>query len=200
MFADKIMGRKKALTAAASFGFLAAGASVAIASGDAHHVDSGILLKDFMWRVFNFGITAGILIYFVSKPLKNALAGRREGIEAALKTSSEVAVAAEAKYAEYDAKLTAAESEIETIKASIKEEAEAEKLRIIAEAHEMAEKIKVEAKNTSDNEIAKARRELQQEAVTMAVKIAEDVLKKAMNKEDQSRLVDEYKLKVGELH
>lgn len=200
MFADKIVGRKKALTAAASFGFLAAGASVAIASGDAHHVDSGILLKDFLWRVFNFSITAGILIYFVSKPLKNALAGRREGIESALKASSEAASTAETKFAEYDAKLTAAESEIETIKASIKEEAEAEKLRIIAEAREMADKIKLEAKNTADNEIAKARRELQQEAVTMAVKIAEDVLKKAMTKEDQSRLIEEYKLKVGELH
>ncbi len=200
MFADKIVGRKKALTAAASFGFLAAGASVAIASGDAHHVDSGVLLKDFMWRVFNFGITAGILVYFVSKPLKNALAGRREGIEAALTASSDAAAAAETKYAEYDAKLTAAESEIETIKGSIKEEAEAEKLRIVAEAREMAEKIKQEAKKTSENEIAKARLELRQEAVTLAVQIAEDVLKKAVTKEDQSRLVEEYKLKVGELH
>jgi len=200
MFADKSMGLKKALTAAASFGFLAAGASVAIASGDAHHADSSVLLYDFLWRVFNFSIMVGVLVYFVTKPLKNALAARREGIEAALKASSDAAVAAEAKYSEYDTKLTTAESEIEGIKASIKEEAEAEKVRIITEAREMAEKIKQEAQKTSDNEIAKARLELQQEAVSMAVKIAEDVLKKAVNKEDQSRLVEEYKLKVGELH
>lgn len=200
MFIDKIVVSKKSLTVAASFGFLAAGASVAIASGDAHHVDSGILLKDFLWRVFNFGLTVGILVYFVSKPLKKALAGRREGIDQALKAASEAAEAAEAKYAEYDAKLTQAESEIESIRSSIKEEAESEKKRILAEAYEMAEKIKLEAQNTSDNEVAKARLTLQREAVTMAVNIAEDVLKKAVNKEDQSRLVEEYKLKVGELH
>lgn len=200
MFADKIVGNKKALIAVASFGLLAAGTSVAIASGDAHHVDSGILLKDFLWRAFNFSVTVGILVYFVSKPLKKALAGRREAIDQSLKTASKAASDAETKYAEYDAKLTQAESEIEAIRTSIKEEAESEKLRIIAEAHQVAEKIKLEAQKTSDNEVAKARLTLQREAVVMAVSIAEDVLKKSVNKEDQSRLVEEYKLKVGELH
>ncbi|MEA3464404.1 MAG: ATP synthase F0 subunit B [Thermodesulfobacteriota bacterium] len=200
MFTDKIVVSKKSLIVAVSFGFLAVGTSVAIASGDAHHVDSGILLKDFLWRAFNFSLTVAILVYFVSKPLKNALASRREGIEQALKSASETAGAAEAKYAEYDKKLTHAESEIESIRSSIKEEAELEKKRIIAEAHDMAEKIKSEAQKTSDNEVAQARLTLQREAVTMAVSIAEDMLKKVVNKEDQSRLVEEYKLKVGELH
>lgn len=200
MFADKFVGSKRTLTAAASFGLLVASAGVAFASSDAHHVDSGVLLKDFLYRVFNFSVTVGVLVYFVSKPLKNALAARREGIEQALKTSQETAEAADAKYAEYDAKLTQAESEIEGIQAGIKADAESEKSRLIAEAHEMADKIKAEAQKTADNEIAKARLTLQQEAVTMAVGIAEDILKKAVTKEDQARLVEEYKTKVGELH
>jgi len=200
MFADKILGNKKALTAAATLVLLGAGASLAFASGEAHHVEDGVLLKDFLYRVLNFGLMVGLLVYFVSKPLKNALKARRDGIEQDLKLSEDAATAAETKYAEYDVKLTQAETEIDAIKVAIKEEAEKEKKRIIAEAHEMAEKIKVDAEKTAANEIAKARLTLQQDAAAMAVKIAEDVLKKAVNKEDQSRLVEEYKLKVGELH
>jgi len=201
MFANTNKGRSKTLTAAATFGFIVAGATYAVASGDAHHsVEGGVLLKDFLWRLLNFSLTVAILVYFVSKPLKNAMASRREGIEQAIKASEDAAEAAQAKYAEYDNKLIQAESEIETIKGSIKEEAELEKERIVAEAKQMAEKIKLDAQKASDNEIAKARLTLQQEAVTMAVSIAEDVLKKAVTKEDQARLVEEYKLKVGELH
>ncbi|WP_321529992.1 ATP synthase F0 subunit B [uncultured Desulfuromonas sp.] len=181
-------------------GFVLAGAGIALASGDAHHVDSGALLKDFLWRVLDFCVMAAILVYFVAKPLKNALAARREGIEQALKASQEAAESAESKYAEYDSKLTQAESEIAGIQVAIREEAESEKQRIISEAKEMAEKIKAEAQKSADNEVAKARLTLQQEAVTMAVGIAEDILKKAVNKEDQARLVEEYKTKVGELH
>ncbi len=200
MFADKIKGRNKTLVAAATFGLLIAGAGYAMASGEAHQVDSGVLLKDFLWRVFNFGIMVAILVYFVSKPLKNALAARREGIAQSIKASEDAAQVAKEKYQEYDAKLTQAEAEIESIKVAIKEEAELEKQRIIAEAKQMAEKIKTDAQKASDNEIAKARLALQQDAAAIAVKIAEDVLKKAVTKEDQARLVDEYKLKVGELH
>lgn len=200
MFTDKLLKSKRTLTAAASFGLLVAGAGMAFAAGDAHHADSGVLLKDFLYRVFNFSITVGVLVYFVAKPLKNALAGRREGIEQSMKVAAETAEAAEAKYAEYDSKLSKAEAEIAGIQASIKEEAESEKVRIIAEAREMAEKIKKEAQKSADNEVAKARLTLQQEAVSMAVEIAEDILKKAVDKEDQARLVEEYKLKVGELH
>lgn len=200
MFADKINGANKVLTAVATVGFIVAGATFAIASGEGHHVESGVLLKDFLYRLLNFSLTVAILVYFVSKPLKNALAGRREGIAQALKASEDAASVAEAKYAEYDKKLAQAEDEIVAIKESIKGEAELEKQRIIAEAKEAAEKIKQDAQNASDNEIAKARLTLQQEAATMAVGIAEDLLKKAITKEDQARLVEEYKLKVGELH
>jgi F-type H+-transporting ATPase subunit b len=200
MFADKTKGRNKALTAAATFGLIVAGAGYAMASGEAHHADSGVLLKDFLYRVFNFGLMVAILVYFVSKPLKNGLAARREGIAQAIKASEDAEQAAKEKYQEYDAKLTQSESEIDAIKLSIKEEAELEKQRIIAEAKQAAEKIKLDAQKAADNEIAKARLTLQQDAATMAVQIAEDVLKKAVTKEDQARLVDEYKLKVGELH
>lgn len=175
-------------------------ATVAWGAGDGHHVDSGVLLKDFLYRCLNFGITFGLLAYFVTKPIRKGLAGRREGIEKQLAAAKAAKEAAEAKFADYDVKLNQASAEIDEIAAAIKREGELEREKILANAKEMAAKIKLEAQNTAANEVAKARVELQQEAARMAIQIAEEILKKNFTAEDQSRLVDEYLLKVGELH
>jgi F-type H+-transporting ATPase subunit b len=175
-------------------------AGIAFAAGDGHAVDSGVLLKDFLYRVLNFGLLVALLVYFVAKPLKNALAGRREGIEQELKDARAAAEHAEQRFAEYDAKLTRAEEEIGQIKADIKQEAELEKQRIIENAEQMAAKIKEDSGKTAENEIDKARLALRQEAAELAVELAGELLKKNFSREDQARLVEEYKLKVGELH
>lgn len=178
---------------------LSAGAAFAAADG-AQHADTGLVLKDFLYRVFNFAILIGGLAYFVAKPLKNALVGRREGIEEQLKSAREAAEHAEQRFAEYDTKLTQATDEIEQIKIDIREEAELEKQRIIGEAEEMAAKIKEDSGKTAEHEIAKARLVLRQEAAELAVELARDMLKDSFSRDDQARLVEEYKLKVGELH
>ncbi len=173
---------------------------VCASGGGGHEVASGVLLKDFLYRVFNFAIVVAILVYFLRKPLKNALSGRTEEIEKALAEAQEIKDAAEAKFAEYDLKLATATEEIAEISAAIRREGEAEKQKIIASAKEMAIKIEKDAGNAADLEVAKARTELQREAVNLAVSVAEDLLKKNFTKEDDTRLIDEYMQKVGELH
>ena len=175
-------------------------AQPAIASGGGGHADSGAIVTDFIWRCFNFAVTVGILVYFVRKPIKNALAGRREGIATALEEAEKARTDAEAKFAEYDEKLNKAESEIEVITAELKREGELERDRIIAQAKESAEKIRNEAEKTAGFEVAKAKAELQAEATRLAVELAEELLKKSFSAKDESRLLDEYMKKVGELH
>lgn len=169
-------------------------------SGEAHHVDSGVLLKDFLWRILNFAVTFGLLAYFVTKPIRRGLAGRREGIEKTLLQAENARKEAEAKFAEYDSKLARAAGEVEEIYAEIRREGELERQRILANAQEMAAKIRQEAERTAANEVAKARAELRQEAAQMAVRLAEDILRRNMTAQDQDRLVEEYMQKVGELH
>ncbi len=86
------------------------------------------------------------------------------------------------------------------IYAEIRREGELERERIIANAQEMAAKIRLEAERTAANEIARARAELRQEAAHMAVQIAEDLLRQKVTAQDQERLMNEYMQKVGELH
>ncbi|WP_026362504.1 ATP synthase F0 subunit B [Geopsychrobacter electrodiphilus] len=170
------------------------------ASSSEHAVDSGVLLKDFLYRVFNFAIVVGILVYFLAKPLKKGLSGRREEIEKALAEAEQIKLNAETKFAEYDQKLTLANAEIAQISAGIKLEGEREKEKIIASAREMAIKIEQDAEKSAAREVAKARTQLQAEAVHLAVELAEDLLKKNFTGEDDTRLIDEYMQKVGELH
>lgn len=171
----------------------------AVAAGD-YPVDSGVLLKDFLYRLLNFSIVVAILVYFLKKPIRNALSGRRDDIEKALAEAKKAKEEAEAKFAEYDKKLAQATEEIATISASIRKEAEMEKQKIIDNAREQAAKIEHDAEKAAALEVAKARLSLQQEAVQLAVGVAEDLLKKNFTKDDDSRLIDEYMQKVGELH
>lgn len=193
---------RKVTVATAVIIFLTGLAAVALAAsgGDGHHVDSGVLLKDFLYRCLNFGVAFGLLAYFITKPIRKGLAGRREGIAKALAEAETAKAEAEAKFAEYDRKLSKAAAEIEEIQNALRREGEMERERILANAREMSEKIKQEAEKSAANEVAKARAALRQEAARMAISIAEELLKKNFTSDDQSRLVSEYLQKVGELH
>ncbi|WP_245706437.1 F0F1 ATP synthase subunit B [Desulfuromusa kysingii] len=157
-------------------------------------------MKDFLYRVFNFAIVVAVLVYFLTKPIKKGLSGRREGIEKALAEAQQAKKEAEAKFAEYDRKLSRATEEIAEISDSIRREGELEKIKIIDSAKQMAVKIEQDAEKAAELEVAKARKQLQKEAVQLAVELAEELLNKNFTKEDDTRLIDEYIQKVGELH
>lgn len=173
---------------------------LALASGGEQHADSGVILKDFIWRCVNFAVMVGLLGYFVSKPIRNALQSRREGIEKALADAVAAREAAEATSREYRDKLASATAEIDAIYAAIRREGELERDRIINGARDMAAKIEQEADAKAAGLVARARAELRAEAARLAVDLAEELLNKNVTAADQKRLVDEYMQKVGELH
>jgi F-type H+-transporting ATPase subunit b len=173
---------------------------VVLASGGGGHADSGVLIKDFAYRCFNFALMAGLLAYFVTKPIRKGLKGRTAEIEKTLADAQAAKEAAEAKHLEYSEKLAKATEEIAGITEAIRREGELERDKIIASAKELAIKIEQEADNKASGVVVKARAELRKEAASLAVELAEDLLKKQVSADDQKRLVDEYMQKVGELH
>ena len=174
--------------------------TVVLASGGGGHADSGVILKDFAYRCFNFALLVGLLAYFVTKPIRKGLKGRTAEVENALADAQAAKEAAEAKHLEYSEKLAKATEEIAGITDSIRREGELERNKIIVAAKELAIKIEQEADNKASGVVAKARADLREEAASLAVELAEDLLKKQVTADDQKRLVDEYMQKVGELH
>jgi F-type H+-transporting ATPase subunit b len=173
---------------------------VALASGEGGHAEGGTVLKDFIYRCFNFALMVGLLAYFVTKPIRKGLKERTEDIRKTLADAQAAQEAAEAKHREYSEKLAKATEEIAGITEAIRREGELERDKILLAAKEMAVKIEKEAENKAYGVVAKARAELREEAARLAVDLAENLLKKQISAEDQKRLVEEYMQKVGELH
>jgi len=181
---------------------LLAAAGFASEGGEgAHHVDTARQLKDFGWRVLDFGALIALVVWALKKAnVKGSLAARQATIDKALQEAAEAKGAAERKFAEYSAKLAAANKEIDEIYTAIRTEGEAEKARIIAEARVTAEKIKEHAAQAANQEVFRARSELRAEAARLAVELAEQSIKEKIVQDDQDRLVGEYLSKVVELH
>jgi F-type H+-transporting ATPase subunit b len=188
------LGYIAAIVLVASAGFAAEG------GGGAHHVDRAAQLKDLGWRVLNFAVLMGILVYAVKKAdVKGSLAARQAQIEKDLKDAQEGKAAAEAKLAEYRGKLEQATKEIDEMQSAIIREGELEKERIIAEAQTAARKIAAQAAQSAEQETVKARAELRAEAARLAVEIATGKLTGAIQKADHDRFVGEYLDKVVQI-
>jgi F-type H+-transporting ATPase subunit b len=194
--------RKKALRVVTiSLAILGTAALAFASEGGGGHADGGAQLKDFMWRVIDFAALAGIIIWaLVKQNVKGGLKARQDAIETTLREAAEARDAAERKLKEYTAKLESANKEIDELSATIKTDAAAEKVRIIAEATAMAAKIKEQAEQTVVLEVQKARTVLRQEAARLAVDLAEKKIRENITKSDQDKLVGDYLSKVVELH
>jgi len=170
------------------------------AGGGAHHPDSGAQMKDFGWRVLNFAVLAGIIVWALKKAdIRGSLAARQADIEKSLKDAESARDAAEAKLREYGVKLDQASKEIDELHAAIIREGEQEKARIVAEANSAAEKIVAQAALSAEQETVKARNELRAEAARLAVELATGKLTGAIQKNDHDRFVGEYLDKVVQI-
>jgi len=157
-----------------------------------HHGLTHSQVMNFIWHCLNFTVLAFILVKFLRKPIVGALKGRTESIRAAFEDLEAKRADAERKYAEYEAKLSTMDEQAGRILKSFTEQGESEKEKIIAQAHEAAERIKAQAEFYVQQELAKAKTELQTEVADMAVKMAEDLIRKNLNEEDHHRLISEY--------
>ena len=165
--------------------------TVLAAGGDGHGADSGVLLKDFLYRCLNFAIVFGALAFLLAKPLRQGLADRRAKLVEALDKANKAKETAEAKLAEYERKLGDSDREMAELLAQAREENSRERDRVLADARALAESVRKEARQSADREIERARRELRTEASKMAVSMAEQMLRKGVTVEDRGRLVKE---------
>jgi len=149
-------------------------------------------IMDFIWRCLNFALLVVILVKFLKDPIRDFLRGRTESIKKEFDDLEEQRKEAERKYEEYRQKLADMDKEAERILQAFIKQGEAEKEKIIAQAYETAERIKAQAKFYIQQELAKAKEQLKAEVADMAVKLAEDIIRKNITEQDHHRLIAEY--------
>ncbi|MDA8084044.1 MAG: ATP synthase F0 subunit B [Nitrospiraceae bacterium] len=173
-------------------------ASVVYAAGGeagAEHEPS--LFQAYLWPVVNFLVLIGLVIYVVKKAdLGGYFRKRTELIEQTLREAKEAKVLAEKALAEVDERLRVKDKEIDEIITYARQSGENEKTRLIAEGETMKEKIIEQTKNNIEYEVKRAKELIKEEAVLVAMELAEKKLKEKMTKEEQIKLLEESLAKI----
>ena len=159
--------------------------------------DAGAHAKAFsfteeLFKLVNTLIVVGILYKVAFNPIKNFLKDRREGIRKALEEARAAREEAEKQLAEQRSKVADLEAELMRVRDQGKKERAAMQERLEKEQENQAQRLLEQTRTTIELEASKARAELQSHAASLALNLAEEMLKKELGEADQERFVENY--------
>jgi len=176
------------------------------AAGEGHG-ESNIFAGDVgnvVWTLVIFGLVLVVLRLFAWRPLLDNLKKREDFITDSLEKAKRDREAAEARLAEYEARLTEARAEATAIVAEGRRDAEVLHRRIEeearAEARSMLERVKREIKIAHESAV----KELYTLSGELATEIAARIIRRELHAKDHERLISESiaelsRMKEGEL-
>jgi len=172
--------------------------SVAVASEAAEGAHEAItFMGDWLPRLVNFAIIAGVVVYFMRKPARDFFKNRSVEIAKALQESKEARERAVAALAEMERKIKDLEAETARMVAEARSRSEKDKLSLIEEGKKVAQDVQTQVKQGIDIELQKARTTLAAEAALLSLDLAEGMIKKKIDGKDHERIVKDYISNVG---
>jgi F-type H+-transporting ATPase subunit b len=154
--------------------------------------DSATGLQAFLWPAVNLVILIAVLVYFARKPLRAYFDKRRSDIQGELQTAADQLATAETTYADWQRRMVDLDGELDEIRATSRQRAEAERERIIDDARATAERIRRDATAAVELELRRARETLREEAAQLAIELAGERLTREVTDTDRDRLIDEF--------
>ena len=148
-------------------------------------------LESILKHAFNFVLLILLLTYAVRQPLSNYLSERARNIRAELEDGQALLDAAKAREAEIADRLGKLEATLAQISADADDAAAKDKAALLERARAEAERITENAERNIRDEVARARTNLQRQAVELAVELAEQTLRGQVSQDDQRRLARE---------
>jgi F-type H+-transporting ATPase subunit b len=176
--------------------FLFAAIAAAEEAAEGGH-ETFTFVGDWLPRLVNFAIIAGVLVYFMRKPTRDFFKNRTAEIEKALRESQEARDKAVASLAEMERKVRELEAETRAMVADAQARGEKDKAALQEEGKKVSKDIQEQVKAGIDIEVQKAKADLAVEASLLAVDLAEGKIKSSIGKQDHERIVKDYIAKVG---
>ena len=166
--------------------------------GDGGHGGESALNKnkDLVFRIMNFTLLVAVLFFLLRKPIGQGLEARRQGIKDQLDDLERQKEESQRQLAETKQKLSQLDAEVQRIVAEYVQMGETAKAKILEEARASADKLQEQAKKNIENEFASAKQQLMAEMAEQAVSMAEELIRKNIQDQDQERIIDEYLEKV----
>lgn len=144
------------------------------------------------WRVLNFLILAFFLVKLLKEPLSRFFKESARVIREKLQGTEESYLEAERKLTEVEKQLELLDEEIQNLQQAVGVLGQKERDKIIASAEQTAEHLLEKARLEAAYAVEQAKSQLRREVIDGAVKTAEESVRRAINKTDQERLVNEY--------
>jgi len=145
-----------------------------------------------VYTVANFIVLLMLINRLVYRKLVRENAERHEQIKKDLADAKQAKLTAEGLVSEFTGKIASLESETRKILDQARTQAERDRVRVIAEAEEDAEKILKAARDASQREAEARQAEIEQEIVSQAITKAEAILKTQFSDSDHHRFVDRF--------
>jgi len=147
------------------------------------------------WSLVNFLALLALLYKFAYGPVNEMLEQRSTAIEGSIRHAEQLKADVEKMKNEAQANLTDARKEAQEIVNRANKAAEDVKTDMVAKANEEVANLKARAKDEMDAAIVQAKAELKDMTVALAIAAAEKVISREFNKDDHSKMVQEF---VGE--
>ena len=159
--------------------------------------ESASILKEYLWPVINFLVLIGIMTYALKKAdISGFFKKRTELIEQSLREAREAKELAQKALAEVEERLKVKDTEIANIIAGAKLSGENEKARLLEDGDKLKARILEQARTNIDYEVKRAKESIKQEAVEIAMELAEKKLKEKLSKDEQLKLLEESLAKI----
>jgi F-type H+-transporting ATPase subunit b len=170
-------------------------ASEAASHSAEHHAPP---ITDVIYPALNFLIYAFIIVKYALPAVRSFLRSRREEVITTMSQASAKMAAAQASVDEYKAKLATVDRDVQTLHATLRDEGERDKAKLVADANAMAVKIKEDARILADQELKMARQKVREELAIQAEATARALLQRNLSVDDQNRLADEFIQSIGQ--
>ena len=145
-----------------------------------------------LWKLANFSILVGLLVYFLRGPVVGYLRGRGETIRHDLVAARALRESAEKQLADVRSKLEKLPAELEALRVRGGEELEGERVRMQEATARERELLLERTRKEIDLRFRLARRELLTHTADLAMTLARTRIEHTITDEDRVRLVDRY--------
>ncbi|MEO8182703.1 MAG: ATP synthase F0 subunit B [Deltaproteobacteria bacterium] len=146
----------------------------------------------FVAQLFNTLLLVALFVKFGSKPLARGLADRRQRILKGIEDAAAMQAEATEQLRVYRDKLDNLDAEIERVRKDMRESAETERRRVLADAADRRTRLEQEARVLIERELEALREELTKETALAALASARELLKHNVSTDDHRRLCEEY--------